>query len=85
MSDVALKNAYVYIFDEMETARKTVYDLEVRTLELRRKITHLGGMLVALRENACQSCGGKGEFWVSHDQDDTKRDKCETCKGTGLA
>lgn len=74
---------YAYIWDEMEAARHLIVDLEAALIKARRKATHLGGMLVLLRDQTCMPCKGKGQVWVSYAQDDTKLENCKECNGTG--
>lgn len=78
-------DAYAYIYDQMEAARRAAIEHESKVLELRRHVTHLGGLLVLFRDETCMQCHGKGKVWVSYDQDDTKLESCKSCKGTGAS
>lgn len=81
---MSLKDAYVEIAEQRDAAMKAYHHHLDLSMDLRRRVTHLDGILVTLRDQVCTMCRGRGEDWVNYAQDDTKMMKCLACGGTGL-
>lgn len=85
LSDAEVRDYYKAVEADLYTARQKRDELQSSLTAVGRRITVLDNMRNALKKLVCLDCGGHGEVRNFIAQDESRIEKCERCKGNGMA
>lgn len=77
------KAFYNLLEEELNKANKELFDAKSSVKYYENRITKLRILKLSINENICKSCNGIGQVRNFIAQDESRIEKCDSCKGKG--